>query len=107
MFRGWDWSELAEVWGVYLPYDILDEPDHYEYEPLVWYIELALSRANFCETRVIKKMAKDVREYAVALATDGHTYMGPLWIGLSKIESDVEILRTIIGKYPLIAAMWD
>ena len=73
MFKGWDYTELADAWNVYMPYDILDEPEHMEYDPLIWYIELALKKADFRETRVIRKMANDVRKFCRALYKQGHT----------------------------------
>ncbi len=163
-FNGWDWSELARAWGVYIPesyagkdmyvfcekkrlatpeekaedakrtYGLIEEDgtiteklwsdlfgtreeehwddhgyeDFNEYDPVLWYINLAMKKYDGAnDTRVIKKMANDIRAFCRALAEQNHTYMTPLWRGLSEIESDWSLINIITMDCPLLPAMWD
>lgn len=160
-FDGWDWTELADAWGIYIPEsyagkdmyefcekmrlnpELRDKTDSYivceddgtetahsweelfgridysvneyenfdGYDPILWYIQIALKNSWDKDynkpSRVIRKMANDVRCFAAALARDTHTYYGPFWEGLSKVEHDEVILRLISERHPLIGSMWD
>ena len=76
------------------------------------YIGVALKTAwdkpwkngNQLKSRVVKKMAKDLRIYLKELSKGCTSYYGPMWDGMSKIESDTELLR--IFK-ELVGWAWD
>jgi len=152
IFDGWDWTELAQAWNVYIPSsyagkdmyayaekrrlnpvsdnkvvfsketnledfmsDIdwsINEFENFEdYDPILWYINLALKRGweqgYELKSRVIARMASDVRCFAYKLSKSSHNYLAPLWEGLSRIEDDETLLRLISVHYPLLASMWD
>lgn len=91
-------------------YDSWVEPvyeDFDETDPLIWYIDIVLRRAQGNSTRVMKKMAKDVRDYLNKLAKSNYTYYTPLWRGLAKIKDDWSLLIVISGRGPLLSFMWD
>ncbi len=160
-FDGWDWTELAVAWNIYIPFsyagkdmyafcekmrlnpelrkqtskytvlhedgteeekqwsDLFPEIDYSvneyenfdEFDPVVWYIQTAL-RVSWGKdpnnvSRVVRKMANDVRCFAKKLAKSKHSYYTPLWLGLSRIKHDEVVLRVISTPSPLIGAMWD
>ncbi len=152
-FNGWDWSELADAWGIYIPEgyggvdmyeyaekrrlnpdekgpiahyineDGVDEPrelfdgidwsvNNYqpfnEYDPVVWYIIKVLGQYEGTKpTRVMMKMANDVRCFAKKLSESEFSYLTPLWKGMSEIEDDWSLLSLITDNSPLLASMWD
>lgn len=157
-FYGYDWSELAEAWNVYIPesyagkdmyryaeerrlnpdidkdktYTVIEDDgthrvekwtdlfggaldwsvneyeDFNEYDPLLWYIKCALKKYDGQEeTRVMKKMANDIRAFCRALAEQDHTYMTPVWLGLSQVENDYSLITFITMESPILPAMWD
>ena len=57
-------------------------------------------------SRVLRKVAKDIRIYLMKLSENSSSYYGPMWEGMSKIESDEELIRIIAGT-KLIGWMWD
>ena len=110
-FTGWDWTELAHAWNVYIPEDfwIAGIGDYVcnDYDPVVWIIQEALKQYNgMTSTYVMRKMANDIRIYLRLLGnpTTSHTYSSPLWIGMSKIEDDWTLLSYTCE---LIGNMWD
>ena len=157
-FNGWDWSELAKAWNVYIPesyagkdmyayaekhrlnpdmdkdrtytvveddgtrrvekwtdlfggaehWAVNDYEDFNEHDPLLWYINGALKGYDGQkDTRVMKKMANDIRAFCRALVDQNHTYMTPVWKGLSEVENDWSLITFIIMDSPILPAMWD
>jgi len=156
-FTGYDWTELARAWNIYIPnsyagkdmyecaekhrlnpgmdkglkyirinddgteeektwdgvfneldWSVNDYENFDETDPILWYITCALKKYDGGnETRVMKKIANDIREFCRALAKDSFTYLGPLWIGLSEIENDWTLINMVTMKGPLLQAMWD
>jgi len=116
-FKGWDWTELARAWNVYIPEDFwmgvesgVDYGFHatcVDSDPVKWLIDAALSRyAGIGKRRVTRKMANDCREY-LALLGDPETsnsYSAPVWYGMSKIKDDWTLLWFVHDN---IEAMWD
>ena len=56
------------------------------------------------KSRVVIKAARDLRIFLKTLGEGTCSYYGPVWIGMSKIESDTELLR--IFK-ELVGWAWD
>lgn len=157
-FNGWDWSELARAWNVYIPesyagkdmyryaeerrlnpdidkdrtYTVINDDgtmevkkwtdlfggaidwsennyeDFNEYDPLLWYINTAMRKYDGCKpTRVMRKMANDIRAFCRALAKSDHTYLTPVWKGLSEVEEDWTLIGFITMDCPILPAMWD
>ncbi len=99
-FKGFDWTELAERWG--LCHDTADEALIFER------IREALMDAwcqGFTDNQCDLKIVQDVRNFVNALAKDdrrnGYSY--PLWAGLSKIKHDETFLKFV---YELLPNMW-
>ena len=112
-FDGWDWTELAKAWNVYIPDDYWIpgmkgyHETAYDHSPVIWLIESALKQYDGQrDTRVMRKLANDCRVYLKRLGDEenSHTYSGPMWLGMSQIESDWTLLQFV---HTLIGYMWD
>ena len=100
-FKGWDWTELAEKWGLFLngdPIDILagDEILFREYLNGLFFPLCAFGDVR----RVSAAACSDIRNYLKALAKNG-CYEAPAWEGLSRVEDDFSLLRLFIDLFPL------
>lgn len=110
-FEGWDWTELAKAWNLYIPEDYwiagIGDYLYNDHDPVVWLIRSSLQQYNgMASTRSMQKMANDVRIYLRLLGDpdNSHTYSSPLWYGMSKIEDDFTLLNYTCE---LIGGMWD
>lgn len=101
-FRGWDFTELLEKWGIVIPdEDALDG----DWVALKLYLENFVWRINGWGelSRVGCAAAKDIREYCRAMSQYDYGYWTPLWRGLSEIEDDLTTLQAFI---PLAGHAW-
>lgn len=115
-FHGWDWTELCEAWNVYMPKDFyIPDPENkygfhptcYEIDPIKWYLTSVMKGYMGNEsTRPMKKCAKDLRKFLALLGDKekGHSYSGPMWLGMSLIDDDWTLLS---HTYDNIGSMWD
>lgn len=97
-FKGFDFTELAETWDL-----------EYDDDNLLNVLSGHMLRALDGTTRDAKEkreaaaVARDVREYANALARVDPSGRSGLWRGLAKIESDFNLLQVAVHLLPL---MW-
>lgn len=105
-FKGWDYMELAEAWGVYMPDDdslYIEDPAL----PLKYFIVSVMRGYNGVnDTRPMKKLANDCRIYLKKLGDPetSHTYCGPMWLGMANIKDNWTLLNHVMVN---IGYMWD
>lgn len=98
MFKGYDYTELAEKWGMYIPNRAgLDGlPEDFEYIQL--YIDHFAFRSD--NKRQIKAIAKDIKQFCQALSDfDDLSDSGFLWKSFTEMEDPYSICRLF---YPLV-----
>lgn len=93
-FRGWDYEELAECWGIDLP-----EGDDQRIEAIRDFIVQRWAH----EHPDYKRVVSDVRRFVRALRREEIGFHGPLWDGLLKIRDDFTFLQATTVLLPL---MW-
>lgn len=102
MLKGWDFEELADEWGLYLP----DSLDDYS-EPMTTAEWINLYLENFIQTvsdtRTRRKAAKDIRKYCQLMSDDDCCFECPVWEGMAKVEDDFTLIRLFS---PLIGYAW-
>jgi hypothetical protein len=109
-FIGWDYMELADKWGVFLP-DFEDSSPYYlaDYDYIKLYLDEFVFKFNMKGrgdrlTRVGRAAARDIREYCAVLADGYHGYAGAVWKAISEIEDDYTTLQIFL---PLLGHAWD
>jgi len=114
-FNGYDWTELARAWNVYIPDDFFMgigfsygfHPTCKDYDPIKWMIYGAIEGYDGIKSsRVMYKLAQDCREYLSLLGNEdtSNSYSAPVWLGMSKIKDDWTLLWFV---YENIGSMWD
>lgn len=84
IFKGWDWCELAEYWGIDMNQD--EEQIAKDMEEVI---------GNAMEEVWDKKssqITQDVRNYLKVLS-EYNTYEQPVWKGLLEVEHDLILLN--------------
>jgi len=104
-------SNIMKQLDMQIDWSVNEYEDFNESDPLVWYIGIVLNNAWKYDlngnSRVMRKMANDIRCFAEKLSKSKHSYLSPLWAGLSKIRNDETLLKIVSIDHPLIASMWD
>ena len=97
-FDGWDYTELADAWNLYIP----DFEFHDEY-PIIWFLDGVLDNHNkYNKSFVLSKVANDLRTYLSQLG-EGDDIYNSVWHGMVEILSDHAL---IIMARKLIQMMW-
>jgi hypothetical protein len=100
-FKGWDWTELSEKWGLYLNGDQIDILEGEEILFRHYLNGLLFSLCAFGNVRRVSAAAcSDIRNYLKALSKNPG-YEAPAWEGLSRVEDDFSLLRLFIDLFPL------
>jgi hypothetical protein len=101
MLRGWDFEELADEWGLYLPDYLDDYSDVTTSDWIKMYLENFVFKVE--NTRVRRKAASDIREYCRLMSEDDCCYQCPIWEGYAKLEDDFTTIQMFI---PIIEHAW-
>jgi hypothetical protein len=98
-FNGWDYTELAEAWNLYIPVWPMDD------KLIEYYLEGLFRNYNGNKpTRPMRKAAKDIRLFLTELSKSKISYQSPMWKGMSEIKDDFTLIQMTI---PNIGYMWD
>ena len=109
LFHGWDWTELANEWGIYIDdyYWIAGGEDFHplysDFDIVSFYLKGVIRDYDGYDTYVMKKCGNDIRSYLKMLSY-GVTTSTPLWKGLSNIDDNYTIIDWTID---LIGRMWN
>ncbi len=117
-FKGWDFEELCKAWNLPTTIGLIRTspfPDHGYYEAdyvIKQYLRAVLNKSWYkpwknhkqLKSRVLRKVANDLSLYLLRLSQQEHSYYSPMWLGMSKIESDEELVKI---SSVIIGFMWD
>ncbi|MBA4542875.1 hypothetical protein H1164_08170 [Thermoactinomyces daqus] len=88
-FKGWDFIELADHWGL----DYEDVEDEYELIREYIYSKMTFDYSASEQRKAeMKQIADDIREYLKSLSKY-ETHDKPVWEGLLKVKDDFTFLR--------------
>lgn len=107
-YDGWDWVELCKAFNIPC-YDV-SELLGMDYDESLWlkcYLQSVMRHCQPWEggkNFVLHRTAFEVRTFLKELATDGHTYLGPMWKGMSEIEDDWSLISMFVQ---ICDSAWD
>ena len=131
-FSGFDYCELCDAWN--LPYQIGDDhsenmiyvggddfmnsfkkvgpvydecPDYFDSDRVITeYLKIILHKSYGSDrtSRVLTKVARDLRVFLDKLGDSEYSYQSPMWKGMSKIEDDGTLVQMTILN---INHLWD
>lgn len=103
MFYGYDYTELAEKWGIAPPPEGVDENIYY-LTTIRWHIQEIIAKVAENKEEVNPKI-QDMRDFLKALIKESEEvdYCTPVWKGLLKIEEPYTFCHLFIALLPY---MW-
>ena len=104
IFKGFDYTELAEKWQIPIPERAgLDGlPEDYEYIQMYLY-NFVGDDGNGNPTRLMRAVAKDIKAFMKALAEQTYNGDEPVWKGLSEVKYPYNVCRLFS---PLVGHAW-
>jgi len=107
-FKGWDFLELAEKWGLQYKYKPSPKhpsrPTNDDSKPIRRFLESLIKQSQrLGDESLLSPYANDIRMYTRKLAQNDISYYRPLWRGLARIEDDFTLVRATILLLP---CMW-
>ena len=99
-FKGWDWSELSECFGLGTEDDGLDcDKEALDSFLLVYFNKIIMGE----DPEEVKLVLDKCREYLTILSEYEHDYYAPFWKGLLAVENDELFLNLYMD---LLSRMW-